>query len=560
MISDPQKKIIMELLQKGVEHHKAKEYFLAENCYKKVLGTDSKNYDAIRHLGIAYLDQKEFDKAERYFKKAVTVRPDLPEAFNNLGSLFFVSDKLEKAEEYFNSCLKLNSSYLPAINNIASMHNKLRQPDKAMKYASLAYSAQPENTLSIRNYANAKIINGDLYEGISILKSKIDEIQDLESISLLANTYRENGEFNLSLKYYMMALEVDPHNGHAFYNASLFKNHDLSENSVHQIIKLLDDKKFSTSKDASILCFGLYRIKEQQKKYKEAFFYLNKANEIKNELINPSFNNEKVYLKTIKKKLNKELIKKYSPYGSDSTKPIFIIGMPRSGTTLIEQILASHSKVFGAGELSYIPHTIVAPSYNDNQLGNKRYETINDWISEETISRWSNHYLNLINKISNNKQYVTDKLPHNFVHLGMIKILFPNAKIIYCKRDAMDNCYSLFKTPFESNHYYFYNQKLIGSYYKLHEEFMQHWQNECEIEMYTLDHEKLLEKPEKIISEVLKFCNLKWEDDCMNFHKTKRQVVTASSLQVREPIHKKSIRAWEKYKDQLRLMEKILDY
>jgi hypothetical protein len=234
--------------------------------------------------------------------------------------------------------------------------------------------------------------------------------------------------------------------------------------------------------------------------------------------------------------------------------------MPRSGTTLIEQILGSHSEVYGAGELPYIPHTIIAPSYNINHEGEKRYETINNWISKDVISRWGEHYLTLISKIYDydDSPRVTDKLPHNFIHLGMIKILFPKAKIIYCKRNAIDNCLSLLKTAFEQDHYYFYDQKLIALYYNLHLEFMNYWQNECEINMYTLNHEELVNDPQNTISKVLKFCNLEWEDGCMMFHKSKRRVSTASSTQVRQPINKKSIGAWEKYKDDLQLMIKTL--
>ena len=560
MLTENEKKKILELLKKGIEHHGAQNYHDAVQCYKKVLILDSKNYDAVRHLGIANLDQGNFEKAEHFFKKAISIRSDMPEAYNNLATVFFKLRQYEKATKYFNECFKINSSYLPAINNVASMHNRLGQGDKALKFANMAYAAQPDNIQSIRNYAHAKIINGETFEGISLLKNIVDEQNEPESMNLLANCYRETGELELSFEYYHRALQIDPINAHAFYHLTESKTNDLTKIQIDNMIKKLEGKSFEGSYEDSVRCFGLYNFFDLKKNYKEAFAYLKKANQIVNNLLNPSLNNERVYLKAIKKNLTKDLIQKYGAYGSQSKKPIFIIGMPRSGTTLIEQILGSHSEVFGAGELPYIPHTIVAPSYNFNHEGEKRYETISDWISKDTISRWGTHYLKLISQIYDydESSRVTNKLPHNFIHLGMIKILFPKAKIIYCKRDAMDNCLSLFKTAFEQDHYYFYDQKLVAQYYNLHLEFMDYWQNECEINMYTLNHEELINDPQNTISKVLKFCDLKWEDNCMMFHKSKRRVSTASATQVRQPINKKSIRAWEKYKDDLQLMIKTL--
>ena len=155
---------------------------------------------------------------------------------------------------------------------------------------------------------------------------------------------------------------------------------------------------------------------------------------------------------------NKELIDENSKYGSQSEKPIFIVGMPRSGTTLIEQILASHSKIFGAGELVYLANITRFETYNEkNQLALQRVKSIKKWMTEENISKWGEEYLLKINQLSSNEKHVTDKLPHNFVRLGLIKILFTNAKIIYCKRNAIDNCYSLFKSLFHQPHYYFYD-------------------------------------------------------------------------------------------------------
>ncbi len=553
---------ILNLLKDGIANHSNKKFLQAKKNYEKVLKLDHNNYDALRHLGILNLDQNRLEIAEKFFKKSIKVRPDLPEAYNNMGSIHFRNKKYEQAAEAYNNCLKINPNYLPAINNVATMHNKLGQGEKSIKFAKMAYAAQPDNTLSIRNYAHALVLSGKDFEGIKILKNLTDNNPDSESINLLGNVYRENGDIERGIECYLKVLKLENSNPHAFYHASNSRNVKISDQQISDAENKLSEVDFQDSHEASVLSFGLYNVIEKKKNLKKAFHYLMLGNNIENKILKPDIKNEFDYFKIIKRNITKKIISENKNYGSLSEQPIFIVGMPRSGTTLIEQILSSHSKVFGAGELPFIPHTIVAPSYNHNRIADERYENTENWLNEVNIKRWSDNYLKLTSEISgyDGSQHITDKLPHNFIHLGIIRVLFPNSKIIYCKRDPMDNCLSLLRTPFEQDHYYFYDQKLIAEYYNLHLEFMDYWKNSCGIEMYTLQHETLVEKPEETIRDVLDYCNLKWEKNCLNFHKSKRKVTTASSTQVRQPINKNSIRSWKKYENELALMKEILDH
>ncbi len=583
MFTELQKTKILDLLQRGIRHHENAinmvrgkgtfhkgalekdsdikvEFKKAEKLYEKVLKIDSKNYDALRHLGIIDLDQGGFKKAERYFKKAISVWSDRHEAYNNLGSLHVRLDNIDEAVKNFDICLKLNADYLPAINNIATLYIKLRDAEKALKNATLAYSAQPSNPIAIKNLGAAKILNDESSEGIMLIKDYLNKnALDFEALNLLGNCYLDLGNFELAVQYYEKALEIDTSDGSAFYSLSLFKNYNLSKNNIDRFTEQLSDPMFKETNEAAKICAALYKHYEKNKNYKKAFNYLEQSNQIKHQILSPNLADEKNYHDQIKNSFNKELIDENSKYGSQSKKPIFIVGMPRSGTTLIEQILASHSKIYGAGELAYLPNITRFETYSEkSHSALQRIKSIKTWMTKENISKWGEKYLLKINQLSANDKHVTDKLPHNFIRLGLIKILFPNAKIIYCKRNAMDNCYSLFKSFFHQPHYYFYDQKLVGLYYKMHEELVNFWKNNCHVEMYYLDHEELINNPKKIISEVLKYCELKWEDNCMNFHKNERIVRTASNIQVREPINKQSIRAWGKYEDNLQSMIETL--
>ena len=212
--------------------------------------------------------------------------------------------------------------------------------------------------------------------------------------------------------------------------------------------------------------------------------------------------------------------------------------MPRSGTTLCEQILRSHSKVDGAGELTYLAemsgiNQIISP---DNISLDKFENVVND---KSASQKTRNDYLNALNiHAEKNPEYICDKMPHNYVLIGLIKYLFPESKIIYCKRDPIDNCFSLYSHKFtELSHQYSYNQNMLANYYKLHQELMNFWIEKFKDGIFVLDNEDLVNNQEKVSKQLIDFCELQWEDQCLDFHKTKRQVRTAIIEQV-VPINK----------------------
>ena len=226
--------------------------------------------------------------------------------------------------------------------------------------------------------------------------------------------------------------------------------------------------------------------------------------------------------------------------------------MPRSGTTLCEQILSSHSKITGAGELNYLAEVskvirVIQPS--EENL--KNFEAALKNPAE--LKKARNDYLNNLAKWDkNNSVYICDKMPHNFIFIGFIKLILPEAKIIYCKRDPIDNCFSLYSHKFlELSHQYSYNQKILVEYYRLHQELMKFWFKKHADDIFILDNEELVNNQETVSKKLIEYCELEWEEQCLDFHKNKRQVRTASIEQVRKPINNKSIGAWKKYEDYL---------
>jgi hypothetical protein len=239
--------------------------------------------------------------------------------------------------------------------------------------------------------------------------------------------------------------------------------------------------------------------------------------------------------------------------------PIFILGMPRSGSSLIEQILASHSDVYGAGEIFCWPQTLGIVDGSASSI-KQCIERIAELNSEELTSLGLK-YLETIQKCSNGTyKYVSDKLPSNFWYIAMIRYILPQAIIIHSERDAMDTCFSCYQQNFVSGHSYIYKLENVGHYYNCYRELMQHWNGLYGDEIYNLNYEALIANQELETRKLLEHCKLNWQEACMSFHKTKRSVSTASAMQVRQPIYKQSVAKWRHYEQYLEPLLKTLKY
>jgi hypothetical protein len=227
-------------------------------------------------------------------------------------------------------------------------------------------------------------------------------------------------------------------------------------------------------------------------------------------------------------------------FGTESETPVFIVGMPRSGTTLVEQILASHPDTFGAGETRNIQRLV-------SQFGRPgEYPECVARLDVNVARRLADEYVLELHRRSGGKARVTDKLPGNFHHLGLIATLFPRAQIIHCQRDPRDTCWSCYFHNFQEVTYNC-DLETLGGYYREYERLMSHWKACLPVPIFEVHYEQLVEEPERIIRELIAFCGLKWNDDCLRFHETRRPVRTASNLQVRQPVYQHAVGRWRNY-------------
>ena len=531
----------------------------AERMYKEIIKIYPNHFDALRHLGILYQDRRELDIAHKFFLKAYKILPKNPSIYNNLGSINFQKFKFKESFDLFKTCLSLEPDFIPALNNIALLCHRINHAEDALYYSSKALKLS-SSILTKTNYALALSINNQLEEAIIIFKELAKEDPSNSNYKNLGTAYKDSGDLKKSYDSYIKALEKLPGDPAAFFNLCGSRHYKPEKSRTELFEKTILDNNNLDSNEKTAICFGLYKTFHKLKDYNKSAKYLHLGNQYSDVWLKNEIENEVFLIDEIINIFNQEFIKKNTLDVPLKKNPIFILGMPRSGTTLCEQIISTHSEVFGAGELPYIIRLSgIKSAYNLSNDQVKEFKERMTKSKHDVFRKMCDDYINKLEEIDCGSNYITDKMPHNFVMLGLIKMIMPTAKIIYCKRDAMDNCFSLYSHNFtDTNHGYSYNQTKLGKYYNLHNKLMKHWISIFKKDIFVLEHEELINNQEIISKEMLSYCGLKWEKQCLEFYENNRQVQTASNEQVRQPINKKSLDAWKKYEPHLEDLRKSL--
>jgi hypothetical protein len=300
------------------------------------------------------------------------------------------------------------------------------------------------------------------------------------------------------------------------------------------------------NEDKIILCFALGKAYDDIGNYKNAFNYFKNGNDLRRKEIKFSIDNEKKEFLQIKKIFQNSYINKFKQIKNKKDIPIFIIGMPRSGTTLVEQIISSHADVFGGDELPYF-NNLIKTKFFKNELFS------NNLLKKENLNKIRRSYLDSIKKVSSDSKQVTDKLPINFKWVGFIRLIFPNSKIIHCKRNAKDTCISIYKNYFTNTDLnYAYSFEELTKFYKLYDEMMNFWKKYFSDSIIDVQYETLIMNPKIEIPKIIKNCDLTWDTKCMKFYENIRPVKTASDTQVRENIYTSSVNTWKNYEKYLK--------
>ncbi len=505
------------------------------------------------------LSANKFTQAIHNCKKLINQYPNLAYIYNLCGLAYQGNREMFKSIDLFAKALSIEPSNLSAKNNIANSYKHINENDKAEEIYKSIISQDPNNIKALNNYANLKKKINDFEEAKNLLIQALGVNEKEPNILFsLAECFQSIGEIDLAITYAKKVLEISPNNPLVLKFLSGIVNNKKDQSNLIQMKNLLNSEQFNNfNSDQKInLYFGLGKAYDDLNDVENSFKYLEKANLLKTNQSNYNFDNDEKLLKNIIKVFNDIEINKFKKK-EDGKKIIFICGMPRSGTTLVEQMIASHSEVNGAGELEYLQGLVKKNFFEDSKL-------IKQKILDQSLfekNTLSETYKNLINFHKFDKDIITDKAPQNFIWLGFIKLFFPNSKIIYCSRNPYDNCLSLYKNYFPSNDMLWsFDQRNIAKYYNLHLKLVNFWKSKFADSIFEANYEAIVNEPEIEVKKMISFCKLNWEPACLEFYKNKKTPIkTVSVNQARKPIYKSSINSNQAYSKYLKEMFDILD-
>ena len=488
---------------------KTKKISEAKALNKILISEYPKNEFLYNTLGIILTEEKDFKEAILCYKRGLSINPNFAPIYNNLGNVHRFNKNYKQAENCFKKSIILENKNPEPRNNLGNF-----------------YSDMNRNEDAIKSYIDAISVNSDF----------------VPAHFNLGLIYKKIGDSKKSIKHLNISIKLKPLFLKAHRALSDIINYKKNNDHFKVLKKIYEETKIKKLPNVDLL-FALGKAHEDTKDFDKAFSFYQEGNKSHRKNINFSIENEKKEISDIKNAFNKKFFSNYTESINLDNTPIFIVGMPRSGTTLVEQILSSHPNVYGGDELNYIPDLVKKYLKNDLNLLN---------TDSEILRQISNEYIDRLKKLSSDSKKITDKLPMNFKWIGLIKIILPNSKIVHCTRDSRDICLSIFKNFFTSNKMNFaYDIEEICEYYNLYSNMMKYWQTLLPNFIYDINYEKLVKKPKDQIKYLLKECNLDWNDNCLKFYENKRAVQTRSDIQVRQKIYKTSINSWENYRKDL---------
>ena len=503
-------------LYKGIRHAKSGRLKLAEECYKKVLSKDKNNVDALRLLGLVAYRLKNYNVAEKLFINSLQLNPYFSLAWDNLAKLYRIQNKLSKSIPAFENLIKLDSNNFEALVSLGTIYTKLARYDDGIDSYKKALLINPNNA---RVYLS------------------------------LGHVLKTLGRRDECEKAYEDAIKHFYLSGEAYWSLANLKTYMFSDDQIKNMENALQEDMHPD--ELIQMHFALGKAYESRKDYAASFNNYQKGNWNQRKKIDYNSENQKIstdeqinFFTTNRDLLNKHV-------GHSASDPIFILGLPRAGSTLIEQILSSHSQIEGTQELPNILTTSKKIRMQNETVGYPQ-NILN--LSNNEFIKLGKDYIEDTRWARSSKPFFIDKMPNNFFHIGLIKLILPNAKIIDARRNPLDGCFSCFKQYFAKGQHFTYDLDDIARYYKDYLRLMDFWNSLYPDAIYTAQYEHIISNPETEIKSLLKYCNVDFEDSCLEFYKSNRPVKTASSEQVRQPIYKSGLDYWKNYSDNLTIL------
>jgi tetratricopeptide (TPR) repeat protein len=583
---------IQELMRHAVSCHQRLDYKNAERDYREVLHLAPEYPDATHFLGLLAHQTGHSEIALSLLKQSVVLGPGSALYRHNLAGVHRELGQHLEAQSRYLEALALKPDYLEALIGLAMSQAALAHFEDAHSNYARALSQDPHNLEACLGSGGAlleltrrrealdcyrdaqKLAAGDarnlqrvglaLRDAGAMLEAKQCFEQALslqpdyvEAHNSLGIALGDLGDLASAESHYREALRLRPAYASAWHNLSSIARL-MPDDPLSPSLKAFAEHAAGLSADeASMLQFTLGKVYDDRGEYPQAFEHYQQANRLKRTLVEYDEQRQKAFFQGFIRHFNSQFLSRHEQTGTYSELPVFIVGMSRSGTTLVEQILASHPLVHGAGELHLLRRCLrveLGTADRDDELPMRLTS-----MDAGGFRRIGEHYCKELVQLAPDAKRITDKLPGNMALVGLIHIAFPGARIIHCVRDPLDTCVSCFSKLFTTGHAFSYQLDELGRFYRLYEELMQYWRAVLPTHrILDVHYEDVVADMETQARRLLEFCGLPWDEACLRFHEHARTVKTASLVQVRQPIYASSVGRWRRYSQYLEPLRQAL--
>lgn len=569
------------------------DYAGAVESFEKARALRPNDARVLYNLGTAFKGQDRLDEAADAYRQAVALNPDYAEAHNNLGSVLKAQGLAEQAEAAYLAALRSRPDYGLAHYNLACTYMDLGRVDAAAQAYTKTIELEPDNAKAYNDLGMVLLSQGraqsaadafsnaihhdpewaDAHSNLGLALGALGRLDDaikahqaalrLEPDFAVAHNnlglaYMDKGDIEAAQRCYRKALELDPKLAQAYYNIAGTRRFGADDEAEIERMTAQLGAPGLPDEALANLHFALGKVLDDRGSYDAAFEHYRQANRLKRKA--GAFDAERhvAWVSQMIDIFDAALFERCGGFGDDSELPVFIVGMPRSGTTLVEQIISSHPQAYGADELTLMKEISARlPAKLHTDL---TYPECMPLMNPEVARSSAAEYLTHLVDLGGDAIRVMDKMPTNFLHLGLIAVLLPRARVVHCRRDPLDVCLSNYFQQFAHGHFYSYDLADIAVYYREYRRLMGHWREVLPIDIFELQYEELVADQETISQRLIDYCGLPWDERCIEFHRAKRAVRTASNWQVRQPIYKRSSKRWKNYERSLGQLKRELGY
>ena len=557
----------------GIILQEAGKFDESVTCLERVAGMQGDNAEIHNNLANTYKRLGRLDKAEAHYSRALELHPNYAEAHSNLSTLLNDRGDLDRAAAEARLAIEINPQLADAYLNIAAVEMTRRRFPEALRWLEALLAFAPFNAAGLAARATVLKDAGRLEEALDSVRQAVGIAQDnadthntLGQILQALGRYGEADEAykkaialpgiaaeNARIGQGVMLMEIGreaeaiaafdsvladyPRSASAWFNRSDLKKFQTNDPDIRAMETLLDegDARLTLS-DRMSLHFALGKAHLDAGGDAEAFHHFGIGNRLKRETFSFDIETTEAWMKNFAKIFTPALLKKRGKAGHPSTQPIFVVGMPRSGTTLIEQILAAHPAVTGGGELSNLQRLV--DGLPDYPLGIAR-------LDDAELARLGGDYAAQTAPMAKGRPHLVDKMPANFLHAGLIRLILPQARIVHCRRDPVDTCLSCYSKLFTAEQAFAYDLTELGRFHRAYQEMTTHWRKVLPAETFIeIEYEAVVADVEGETRRLLDRLGLPWDEACLRFFENNRPIKTASVNQARKPVYKSSAGRW----------------